>query len=238
MNNGTLKNVLNNNKTLLESLNTTTFSNATFPTTEYAVTTKLMTMPIVKVNATVISSIPSTPSFFLSTEYCIESNHPKAYCDYVATCIFIGYILRLFIMPFVILRIEKLGRNIRSEYNFSLTWLFLIATIPYIDVVEYLTTGDPFAYSRFINIINFVHFVFTVHAIVRYNYYYGFEKSNFRNLSISIAFIIVWMAIAISHMASNNALKARSQPMYAPIFFYWILFLLFAVVQVSNFYFY
>lgn len=150
--------------------NSTSILNTTFKTTKYM------------------------PTFSVNTDYC-RINHHSSLCSYVAMCIFIGYLLRLLVLPFVKFRIDKLKHQVRGDYNFSLLWLWLIATIPFIDIIEFFASSNFEVYTRTITMLNVVVLVFTLYTISIYIYYYGHTKDNYRNYVTSITFIMLWILL-------------------------------------------
>jgi hypothetical protein len=172
---------------ILNSITTLTSSSSTFLSTNITTTNDTF-------SNTTFKTTKYMPTFSVNTDYC-RINHHSSLCGYVAVCIFIGYLLRLLVLPFVKFRIDKLKHQVRGDYNFSLLWLWLIATIPFIDIIEFFASSNFEVYTRTITMLNVVVLVFTLYTISVYIHYYGHTKENYRNYVISITFIMLWIIL-------------------------------------------
>ena len=130
-------------------------------------------------STSIIKTTKNIPVFSINKNFCL-SNHRTSFCNYMAISIFLGYFLRLFVIPFVKFRIEKLKHQLRADYNFSLTWLWLIATIPFIDIIEFIASSNTEIYTRTISMFNVIMLVFALYTISVYIYYYGHTKDNYK----------------------------------------------------------
>jgi hypothetical protein len=180
---------------------------------------------------TLIETKEHKPSIFLVEADTCDKSHNSHYCNYISLCILLGYLCRPLIMPFVLLRIEKLNYNLRNDYNFSLSWLWTVATIGFIDILEYfIAKPENNAYSPMINFCNVIHVLLTLIVIIRYITYYGFNKTNYSNLIISTTFVTAWIAILILRESINGHAKSIKPPLAL----YMIVYLLFASIQVFK----
>ena len=212
---------------------------ANISTTTNATTTNDLLTNSTSIIDTTIKTTKYLPTFSVNTDFC-RINHHSSLCNYVAICIFLGYLLRLFVLPFVKFRIEKLKHQVRGDYNFSLVWLWLIATIPFIDVIEFFASSNAEIYTRTITMFNVIILVFTLYTISVYIYYYGHTKDNYRNYVISITFIMLWIilvslrSIMFKH-DKRHLLQSKSLGREGNIFsLYMPIYIAFATVQVFK----
>ena len=174
--------LLNETTTLLASNSTTATTTTTSKEISFFNTTQKISKYI--------------PTFFVKTDYC-QTSHYKSFCNIIAILICIGYFLRLFIIPFIKIRIEKLKHQLRADYNFSIVWLWLISTIIFIDLVEFFAATNTEIYTRTITLFNTVTLVFSLYTISVYIYYYGFTKDNYKNYIASLFFVMLWLTLII-----------------------------------------
>lgn len=226
--------LFNTTNTTLSTSTSSVFSLLNSTTTTRSITTSYLNTTTQPLNVTHIARLSG--KVLVSTDYC-EIVHRKAFCEYLSLCIFLGYLLRICVMPFVIYRIEKLKSLLRGDYNFSLTWFWLIATLTFIDLIEYVATGNDEVYTRVISYINLIILLSILYAICKYIFYYGLNKDNYRNFLISISFIVFWIAlIALRNMISKNEKKnqTKNSGKTGSLFpLYMFVFAGFACVQVS-----
>lgn len=183
---------------------------------------------LTNLTTTAVTKAFKPSSIFVQADTCIKA-HNEHYCNYISLCILLGYFCRPFVMPFVLHRVEKLNYNLRNDYNFSLSWLWTVATIGYIDILEYFVAKpENNAYSPVINLFNVIHVLITLAVIIRYITFYGFSKTNYSNLVISVIFKIIWLTMLILRVSGHNKL------IKPPLSLYLIVYVLFASIQIFK----
>jgi hypothetical protein len=178
---------------------------------------------IVNFTSTLGPIVTYEPSVFPSIKYCLK-NHNQTFCNYVSFLIFMGYVIRLFVLPFIIIRIYRLKFD--HDYNFSLIWLWSISSYIFLDIIEYICAFNTQLYTKTISVINLAYFISSI-ALILIHLYYHCLKLNLIQFFISIFFLLLWILVAILRATSINITQ-----------FYIAIYFVFASAQVSSIFFF
>jgi hypothetical protein len=188
--------------------------------------------------------VSSVNAFLISTNECTKSSSIY-YCNYVASIILIGYLMHLAVFPLTLLRMKQLKKKFRNQYNLSLVWLCSLLLMSFIDILEYIVTGDANLFSYFIVLVQCFYFfacLMTIFIYVRYYEVNGAQHQNVFKLAVTfiLFLIIIFTRIWTSSLESNKNSSEKLSPglftytgKLAHFYVYYVIYVVFALCQVS-----
>lgn len=183
---------------------------------------------------------------FVFTDYCLDGrNNGSAYCSYAVFIILLAYIANLFVWPFLLVRMRKLNKKFRNQYNISLLWLCSIFLMFSIDLIELFLIADGHLYSMLICAILLVYLVILGMTIFNYFRNYSIDGTFVRNV-MTLFFTVCMFVIVFTgrYLSMKSLAKYPDLDQISPIsfhiinthfFLYFFIYVIFAIVQVNIF---